>query len=289
MSYYLYRFAGLICPLLPARLGYWFSARLGDLLFLLSAKSQQAYFANLRRVLGDHATLKEMNAIARRAFQNLLKNYFDLLRGHDMTREEIRAQLAGLYGYEHLENAMQMGKGVIAGSAHFGNWDMVIQLAAVYLQAQIVVPNERLRPEKLFQYILALRRSHGIDIVPIDLAARALIKALRAGQMVGLAFDRDLTQTGPIVNFFGAPAQMPDGAVQLSLKYGAPVVIGFSVRQPDNRSVVYIEPPLQFEKTGDNGHDIREGVQKIAAVMEQYIRQYPDQWLMFQPIWNSKF
>jgi KDO2-lipid IV(A) lauroyltransferase len=286
MAYYLFRFAGFICPLLPARLGYWFFARLGDLVFLFTAKKQTTYFYNLRRALGDDATPAQMNAVARRAFRNLLKNYFDLFRWHKITKERIREQLAGLHGYEYLENAMKQGKGVIAGSAHFGAFDLVINLAAIYLDTAIVVPNERLKPEKVFQYVLALRRSQGIEMVPIDVAPRALIKALRDKRMVGLAYDRDITKTGPIVDFLGAPTHMPDGAVQLSLKYGAPVIIGFSIRQPDNRSIVYIEAPLEFEKSGDMQRDIQTGVQRIAVVLEKYIRRYPEQWLMFQKIWE---
>jgi KDO2-lipid IV(A) lauroyltransferase len=285
MAYYLFRFAGFVCPLLPARFGYWFFARLGDLMFLFTARRQQAYFYNLRRVLGDQASSVQVNTVARQAFQNLLKNYFDLFRWHKITKDRIREQLADLHGFEHLANAMKQGKGVIAGSGHFGAWDLVIHLAAAYLETEIVVPNERIQPERLFQYILALRRSQGIEMVPLDVAPRALIKALREKKMVGLAYDRDLTQTGPTVDFFGAPTQMPDGAVQLSLKYGAPVIVGFSIRQPDNRSVVYIEPALEFVKTGDTPHDIQVGVQRIAAVLEKYIRQYPGQWLMFQKIW----
>jgi len=287
MPYYLFRFAGFICPFLPARFGYWLFARFGDLMFVFTAKRQPTYFYNLRRVLGDQATSAQLNAVARRAFQNLLKNYFDLFRWHRITRERIREQLAGLHGLAHLENAMKQGKGVIAGSGHFGAWDLVIHLAAVYLETEIVVPNERIKPERLFQYILALRRSQGIDVVALDTAPRAMVRALRDKKMVGLAYDRDLTRTGPAVTFFGTPTQMPDGAVQLSLKYGAPVIIGFSVRQPDNRSVVYIEPPLEFEKTGDMPRDIQAGVQRIAAILEKYIRQYPDQWLMFQRIWDD--
>lgn len=285
MSYYLYRLLGFLCPRLPTRLGYWFFARIGDLVYLFAGKRQTHYLYNLRRVLGDDAAPAQINAVARRAYQNLLKNYFDLFRAHGLTKEKINAQLFEVHGFDHLENAMKQGKGLIAGSGHFGAWDMVIHLAALYLNTRVVVPNERLKPEKLFQYILRLRNSQGIEMVPLDVAPRALIKALRAGQIAGLAYDRDVTKTGPYVNFFGKPAQLPDGAVQLSLKFGAPVIIGFSVRQPDNRCEVFIEPPLEFENNGNLEQDIREGVQKIAAVMEQYIRKYPDQWLMFQKIW----
>ena len=286
LKYYAFRLLGFICPLLPPRFGYWLFARVGDLAFLLSPRTI-TYYSNLRRVMGKDATDSQFNSVARRAFQNLLKNYFDFFHSPGISKDQVRAQLAGLHGFEHLENAMKLGKGVIAGSGHFGAWDLVIHLTATHLQVRVVVPNEHIEPEILFQYVLALRRSQGIDMVPLEVAPRALIKALREKQIAGLAYARDITQTGPIVNFFGTPTQMPDGAVQLSLKYGAPIILGFSVRQPDNRSIVYVEPAIEFEKTGDLARDIPAGVQKIADVLEKYIRQYPDQWLMFQKIWEE--
>lgn len=287
MAYYLYRFVGIICPLLPVRFGYWLFARIGDLAFLVVERKPTTYRYNLRHVLGDDATPAQMNTVGRRAYENLLKNYFDLFRSHGVTKEKLGKQLAGLHGLEHLENALKQGKGVIAGSGHFGAWDLVIHLAAIYLDTHVVVPNERLKPEEVFQYILKLRTTDRVEMVPLDIAPRALIKSLRAGQIAGLAYDKDVTQTGPYVDFFGKPAQMPDGAVQLSLKFGSPVIMGFSVRQSDNRSIVYVEPPIEFEKTGDMQRDIQAGVQKMARVLEKYIRQYPDQWLMFQKIWEE--
>ncbi len=284
MTYYLYRLAAAICPRLPARFGYWFFARLGDGMFLFYNRRSH-YFQNLRRVLGADAPPARVNAVARAGLQNLLKNYFDLFRGHGLTRDSIRAQLGELHGIENLERARAIGKGVIMGSGHFGAWDLIIHLAPVYLQTRIVLPVERLKPEKFFNYVMKLRSRQGIDIVPLEHAPRALIKALRAGDLVGMAYDRDITHTGPMVNFFGAPAQMPDGAAQLALKFGAPVIIGFVVRRPDNQCAVFIEPLLEFVKTGDLECDIRAGTQKIADALERYIRQYPEQWLMFQKIW----
>ncbi len=285
MRYYLFRLAAAICPHVPTRLGYWLFARIGDLMFLFSDR-HSTYYENLRHVLGRDATPRQLNAVARAGCQNLLKNYFDLLRGHALTHEKIRAQLAGLHGFEHVENALKQGKGVIMGSAHFGAWDIVIHIASVYLNTRVVLPVERLKPERLFQHITKLRSANGIEIVPLENAPRALIKALRAGEITGLAYDRDITQTGPVVNFFGTPTQMPDGAAQLALKYDSPVLVGFSVRRPNNQCEVFIEPPIEFEKTGDRERDLRAGVQKIAAMMERYIREYPEQWLMFQKIWE---
>lgn len=285
MVYFLFRALGFICPRLPVRFGYWLFERFGDGGFWLNARPTTTYIQNLRHVLGEKATRAQLNSIARRGYQNLLKNYFDLFRAHGMTHEKLQAQLAAVEGLEYIENAIKQGKGVIMGSGHFGAWDMVMQLTVSYLKIRVVAPQEHFKPEKLFQYILRLRASQGMDIVPIENAPREIIKALRAGKVVGLAYDRDITESGQVIDFFGAPARLPDGAVQLAFKYGCAVIIGFAVRDPDNRVRVIIEPPLQFEQTGNQEHDLCAGVRKIASVMERQFRQYPDQWLMFQKVW----
>ncbi len=285
MIYYLYRALGFICPLLPARFGYWLFARFGDIGFRLTARPTSTYVKNLRHVLGAQATQTQLNTVARRGYQNLLKNYFDLFRAHRLTKEKIRAQLAAVEGLDQVENAIKRGKGVVAGSGHFGAWDMVIHLTVQFLDARVIIPQEHFKPEKLFRYIQGLRKSQGMDVVPLENAPREIIKALRAGGVVGLAYDRDITESGQIIDFFGAPARLPDGAVQLAFKYDCAVIVGFAVREPDNRVRVMIEPPLKFERTGNYEKDLCTGVRKIANVMERYFRQYPDQWLMFQKVW----
>ena len=137
----------------------------------------------------------------------------------------------------------------------------------------------------MFQLVMSMRREQGIDVVAIENSPREILRALKAGRIVGLAYDRDITESGQVVNFFGAPARLPDGAVQLALKYHCPVVIGFAVREPDNRARVMIEPALTFERTGNASQDLRAGVEKIAAIMERVFRENPEQWLMFQKIW----
>jgi Kdo2-lipid IVA lauroyltransferase/acyltransferase len=285
MVYYLFRAMGMICPLLPTRFGYWLFARLGDVGFLLTARPTTTYIMNLRHVLGVQATERQLKTVARRGYQNLFKNYFDLFRAHRLTKAKLDAQLVEVKGLEYVQGAIKRGKGVVGGSGHFGAWDMVLHLIVLFADTRVVTPQEHLKPEKLFRYIQELRKGQGMNAVPIESAPREIIKALRAGGAVGLAFDRDITKSGQIIDFFGAPARLPDGAVQLEFKYDCAVIVGFALREADNRVRVVIEPPLKFERTGNHERDLCNGVRKIAQVMERYIRQYPEQWLMFQKVW----
>lgn len=289
MAYWVYLVGTRLAPLLPQRFGYWLFARFGDLAYLFGRKTRSTYLNNLRHVLGTDVPESECRGIARKAFRNSLKNYFDLFRGHRLAEDQLRTQLAELVGFEYLDRALTEGKGVIAGSAHFGNFNLIIHLSAVYLRSrcEIVVPNERLRPERLFELVRRQRASQGIDIVPVDTATRALIRTLHSGGMIGLAFDFDPTNTGIMVDFFGSPARLPNGGVALSLKYHVPLIIGFTRRLEDNRCSVVIEPPLQFETTGDFANDTKQGVQRIVSRIEEWVKRYPDQWLMFQRVWQE--
>ena len=111
------------------------------------------------------------------------------------------------------------------------------------------------------------------------------MKKLPDSAILGLAIDLDVTHTGPVVNFFRAPAQLPDGAAALAVKYNAPLVLAFVRRLDNNKCAVVIEPPLELERSGDLGHDTRAAVEKIVARMEYWIREYPDQWILFNPVW----
>jgi KDO2-lipid IV(A) lauroyltransferase len=115
-----------------------------------------------------------------------------------------------------------------------------------------------------------------------------LFRALRRNEVVGLAADRDLTESGIVVDFFGAPARLPDGYAQLSLRTGAPIIAGFSQRLPDNAFVAHLEPPLELEDTGDRSRDVRAGVEKVVSIMERYIGAHPEQWVMSVPIWQTE-
>lgn len=289
LTLWLYRFAVWFVPLLPERFGYWLFARGGDIAFYLNLGTRRAYEKNLVHVLGPDAPRSQVARTAQKALRNTMKNYFDLFRSHRLTEAHVWAQLESLTGMEHLDNAIALGKGVAGGSAHFGNFNMFVHLAALHFKDkhEIIVPVERINPPAVFELLTRQRASQGIELVPSDTGGRLILKKLRAGAVLGLAVDLDPTHSGPVVNFFGAPAQLPDGAAALAVKYNAPLILGFIRRLDNNKCVVTIEPPLELERTGDLGRDTRAAVEKIVARMEFWIRQYPEQWLMFQPAWEE--
>jgi Kdo2-lipid IVA lauroyltransferase/acyltransferase len=115
---------------------------------------------------------------------------------------------------------------------------------------------------------------------------RPLFRQLRSGGLVATAVDRNTTGTGTIMPFFGAPALLADSHVRLALRMGVPLIPVFGMRNPDYSLSVYVQPAIRLEVTGDHEADVRRGMERVIRLLEEYIRQHPEQWVMFQPVWK---
>jgi KDO2-lipid IV(A) lauroyltransferase len=238
---------------------------------------------NISYVLGPDASQEQVEAVARQACVNIVKSHYDLFRLGRRSLDEIR-DITELRGAEYLQEALAPGKGVVLVSAHLGNVDVLGQIPLVY-DVPFIAPVQHIQPERLFQYTLSLRRSHGLRIIPADGPLMQLVRALKRGEVVGLPCDRGIADSTRTVSFFGSPAQLPDGPVRLALRTGAAMVAAFGLRLEDDTFRVQIEPPFELRRTGDLEADIRAGMELIVEVLERYISQHPEQWLVAAPVW----
>lgn len=285
LVYCAYRLLGILAPLVPQTLGYWLAAQVGALAYHLNRRGSEVLRENLRHVLGDEADEALVETTAIEVFRNLAKNYYDLFRKHALGAEEATDSIT-VHGLHHMEDGLEDGRGLIIVSAHFGAFD-ASWLIGRRLNLNITAAAEHLKPDRLYRYVCQLRDREWITFLPVDRPLMGLFRALRRGETVALAGDRDITGSGILVDFFGARARLPDGPVQLALRTGANVLTIFAVRQPDNKVVINIEPPIQLDKTGDFGHDVLVNTRKVTARMEEWIGRHPDQWLVLYPIWRD--
>ncbi len=286
LAYIAFRIASLVLPLIPARVGYALFSSIGDIAYLVAKGARASVVANLGVVLGPDTDQARLNGTARQVFRNASKNYFDLFRLPHLRASEVEKILT-IHDWERLERAMSMGKGLVLATAHFGNFDLVGQVLAGR-SFRVTALAEPLQPPQLFRLVTSLRNSQGLNFEPVGPAAlRAVIRALRRGEIVGLACDRDLQGNGLSLPFFGREARLPAGAVFLALKTGAPIVPAFVVREKNNTFTAFIEEPMVFGKTDNEEKTVRKGARMMASLLEKYIGLYPDQWVVFESIWKQ--
>ena len=283
--YYLLRVAAWFVPRVPLRLSYGVATIAGSCAYYLVPRARRAISANLARVLDRPSHGQDVRRAARRAFQNDAKNWVDTLRIGQATREDILRSI-DIQGWEHLEEAAAAGKGVIVIGMHLGNYDFVGHYV-VLRGHDLVIPVERMVPERLFTFLLRLRTSKGIQAVPLDRAPREMLRMLRSGGIVAIMGDRNLAGRGVEAEFFGAPATLPRAPLSLARHSGAPVILAVAARLPSDRFQGYVSALIPLPRSRDVEADEREGARRVAAAMEDVIRGHPDQWLMFTPVWRD--
>ncbi|MGD2207000.1 MAG: lysophospholipid acyltransferase family protein [Anaerolineae bacterium] len=283
LTYASYRLLGVLTGPMPPRIGYGLAKGVGRLLYVLSPRLKQVVAHNIRHVLGPKADEEQVQRLARKACVNIVKGHYDLFRLSRLTPSEI-AEITQVEGFEHLEQALALGRGVVVITAHFGNVDVVGQLPLAY-GIPITGAIYHGQPEALFQHMLQLRQSHGLRLIPSDGPMIGLFRALKRGEIIALPCDRDFADNAQVVKFFDAPARLPDGPVRVALRTDAPLVPAFASRLPDNTFRVEIEPALDLLRTGNLESDVAAGMALVVAAMEQHIGKHPDQWLVAAPVW----
>ena len=191
-------------------------------------------------------------------------------------------------GYEHFAAALEEGRGMLVVLPHLGSWEWMAQWVARVLDVPVTAVVERLEPPALFEWFTELRREMGLHIVPLGPeAGKAVSQALKAGHVIALLSDRDITGSGIEVDFFGERTTLPGGPATLALRTGAPLVPVAMYDEPDGGHVAVVKPPLPVERKGSFREDVTRLTQDIATALEDLIRAAPDQWHLLQPNWPS--
>ena len=191
-------------------------------------------------------------------------------------------------GYEHVEAALAKGAGAIMAMPHLGGWEWSGFWLTQVQHHPVTVVVEELEPRDLFEWFVELRQSFGFEVIALGPdAGPATVRALKANHVLALLCDRDLTGTGPEVEFFGERTTLPGGPATLALRTGAPLLpTAIYFDGPDLRRGKVL-PPLDTTRHGKLREDVQRVTQDIAHALEGLIREAPEQWHLLQPNWPS--
>jgi KDO2-lipid IV(A) lauroyltransferase len=286
LTFIVFKIASLIVPHLPMRFGYGLTAWVATISYWILPGPRNGIKGNLRQALGPEVDEKEISRLARQCFQSGAKNYYDLFRIPVLSLEELEKTVK-VDGWDILHDALADGKGAIVFSAHLGNLELISQIIVAH-NMKAVIPVEHVKPECLFKLVTGARSSRGLKMIPTDGGAlREIYRALRQNCIVGMGADRAVQGTGIWTEFFGRETIMPDAPAVLALRTGAKALPVRSIRQPDNSFEVKVYPPLDFVSTTDAHQDVRINTEKVVKIMEGFIRENPEQWVVFEPMWQD--
>lgn len=287
-TYHLLRFASWLTKWIPSPFAYWLCQLLGGILFYVKPSIRRMAVRNLRHVLPDASPLRR-RSMARRIIRNNFKNYYDLVRLPHLDKQDLEDMVLHIYGFEYLEEAARRGKGAIVMSVHMGNFNLVPQLLMTRGFKGAVVA-EDIKPEPLYSMVNELRSRFGLNFIRAGSSeVRTIYRHLRENGVLCLAADRDVSDGGMPVKFFDTVADLPSGPIVLASRLGATLLPAMTLRLKNNKSVVYIYPPIELVKTGDREADIEANMARAVQVLEHMVLKAPDQWVaLLQKIWDKE-
>jgi lauroyl/myristoyl acyltransferase len=188
-----------------------------------------------------------------------------------------------------VQSALQVGRGALLVSAHFGNWDMAGAILARQYAVSAVA--ETFSDEQLNQLLQDQRREKGIGIIPLESSMRPILRILQQNQIAAIIVDRPMpANQGTEITFFGRKTYVPGGPAALALKSGAAIVPAFVWYGHHNEFYIRAFKPIYPKQVNntERAAEISRLTQCVYDVLEIMIREWPTQWYMFRQFWPSE-
>jgi phosphatidylinositol dimannoside acyltransferase len=254
--------------------------RIADGMFSRQGKAVRRLRGNLARVRPD-LDPHELDGLTRDGVRSYLRYWCESFRLPDWALDDVVARTRTVDEH-HLRGPQAAGRGVVAALPHMANWDWAGAWACGTGMPLTTVA-ERLQPERLYDEFVAYRAGLGMEILPLtgeQSAFPTLVERVRAGRLVCLLADRDLSRTSIEVDFCGVPARMPRGPALLARETGAPLVPTTLAYRGDDLEITF-HPPVEH-RPGPGG--LTAMMQEVADAFGGAIRRDPQDWHMMQRV-----
>ena len=279
--YYLFLIGKSITSICSRRVAYAIAKFFAVVQFYLSKADRESVLGNLEPVISDP---KKRWQEAKNVFINFGYYLIDFAR-HERLDEKFVKEHVRTVGFEHLDKAMQKGKGVVLLTAHIGNYEIggaVLSILGYPLHA-VALPHKDQRLNKFFDHH---REVTGVKVIAAGTPAiRRCYSALKKGEAVAFLGDRDFSGVTTEVPIFDKIANLPVGAAYFVARTKAIALPIFLVREGKMNYEFHCEPPIEYDP--DDPDAQAKIIREYSKVLEKYLRRYPGQWYLFQRYWKD--
>jgi len=238
---------------------------------------------NMWHVLGTQADPTQVAQLARKAFENRALNYYDMVRLSGAPLEKASEQ-AAIEGLEPILQLLEQKRGAVVVSAHIGPMEHMIQAISAF-GCPLIGIAEHMQSEPLHQYIMGLRTAHGLDLISTKGSLLDVLRRVKKGEVLASAIDRDSTETGRILEFFGGPAWLPDGYARVAVSVNVPLVFAYCRRTGDG-TVARVFPPIYPDRSLGKQQAVADVLARAVGQLEETIREDPAEWHLSTPVWR---
>ncbi|MBU2472170.1 MAG: lysophospholipid acyltransferase family protein [Bacteroidetes bacterium] len=285
IEYLLFQLLRLIILALPLKWVQRLGVKLADFAFIALTKRRSIAVENLQHAFPEK-TQEELEQIARNAFRNLGISICEFLWFPNLT-PNILKKIVEHKNINLMIDGHKSGKGMIMLSGHFGNWELIALASAYVSQIPFTIIVKTQKNTLVDKVINHHRTIFGNKVIAMEFAVREILSTLKNGGIVAMVADQSAPKESVFVPFFGRDVATYQGPAIFALRSGAPVQMGIIIRKPDFTYDVIIEEIDTSDISEYNEANVLELTKRHTAVLEKYIRLYPDHWMWTHRRWKN--
>jgi KDO2-lipid IV(A) lauroyltransferase len=251
-------------------------------MFYFMPRLKRTAVENLKKAFGSKLPEPKAKALIKANLRNIAHNILASSSLYYAANPRVFFEKnISVQGLDHLEDALDKGKGVFAVSAHLGSFPLIgAKMAAMGYPCWMLYKDlENIYLKNLYKLWM---HNLGVRIIPSKprrLSASESLKVLRNNGIVLLFIDQNPRRKyGVYVQFFGHDVPTYSGPVVMALKTGAALVPMYIHRNEDGKETITIQPEIPLKKSGDSSQDIVQNLRAIQVVYEGWIKEYPEEW-----------
>lgn len=279
--------AAILGRLMPLRTGLALADRLADNFARQTQSADvQAVRFNQQTLEGGKLSPEELDARVRAVFRNSARGVAEVLHYQFRPAKLLRRVDANEAMQGYIRLTQDQNRSVVFTCPHAGNYDLAGRaLGLMGLRALILAePTSRVD----YNYQNRLRRQTGLTIHTISMESlRLAAQFLEIGGSVLTGVDWPVGEARYRPRFCGRPSLLPTAHVRLAVKVGAPVVVVVCLRRPDGNYYLDSSEPIPMRAGSSMPDTILNNTEAVLAVVEQFIRKDPAQWLLYRPVWEN--
>ena len=269
--------------ILPRKIALFFGRMLGSFFYYFIPLRKSIAIKNLEIAFPDWNS-DQRKSLLHSSYRHYGMVLVDFFRLPKVKRE--KDKIIVHIPHESIELFKRSTGGIIL-SGHIGNWEYIGPSLGIHnIKCAGVAQIQRNSTSN--QYFNELRRSENVKIIPVDSGSKMMIQAIRDGNYLGLISDQNAGRKGTEAQFFNSSVSVPKGAGAFHLKTNTPILLGFCILSKDFTYHLSFEE-LDVERLSDNSNEaILEINQRYSKLLEEAVREYPQQYFWFHRKWARK-
>lgn len=229
-------------------------------------------------------TEAQIQHLTRQTYITQARNVIELLRIPLIRNEQDARTLIDMRADASFYETINQNRGAVVVPAHLSSWEAIAVCAGILLKPLHLVIKP-IKNQHLDRRINQLRTMHGNRVTPKDQAVRQGLKALKAGEIMVILGDQSNKHSNFYAEFLGQKSSVVLGPAFLALKTGAPLFVE-TCRSLDNGGYQVDINEVTTSDLGYTRESIRTLTVRYTKVLDEFIRNYPQEWLWLHDRWK---